>query len=185
MHNKDDKANTVTNEVRPDTQAEGAWYVVATRPRQELVARDHLTRQGYRVLLPEISLKKRRQSRWVPVVEPLFPGYLFVQLAFGQDDAAPIRSTRGCRDLVRFGEHHPPVPAIVLEALMGQTDSVTEGGPLFTAGEAVRIEDGPFAGLTAVFDMPKGDDRAQVLLEMLGKVQQVVVDSDHLAKHVE
>ena len=175
----------MTNEVRSDTQAEGAWYVVATRPRQESIARDHLARQGYRVLLPEISLKKRRQSRWVPVVEPLFPGYLFVQLAFGQDDAAPIRSTRGCRDLVRFGEHHAPVAAIVLEALMGQADSVTEEGPLFEAGETVRIEGGPFAGLKAVFDMPKGDDRAQVLLEMLGKVQQVVVDSNQLAKHGE
>ena len=167
------------------TQAESAWYVVATRPRQEAVARDHLTRQGYSVLLPEISLKRRRQSRWVPVVEPLFPGYLFVQLVFGQDDAAPIRSSRGCRDLVRFGEHHPPVPAMVLEALMSQADSVTEGGPLFKAGETVRIGGGPFAGLTAAFDMAKGDDRAQVLLEMLGKLQKVVVDSDQLAKHGE
>jgi len=106
VHSKGDKANTVTNELRADTQAGGAWYVVATRPRQESVARDHLTRQGYSVLLPEISLKKRRQSRWVVVIEPLFPGYLFVQLAFGQDDTAPIRSTRGCRDLVRFGKHN-------------------------------------------------------------------------------
>ena len=185
MHSKDDKVNTVTNEVRPNTQAESAWYVVATRPRQESVARDHLTRQGYSVLLPEISFKKRRQGRWVPVVEPLFPGYLFVQLVFGQDDAAPIRSSRGCRDLVRFGEHHPPVPAMVLEALMSQADSVTEGGPLFKAGETVRIGGGPFAGLTAAFDMAKGDDRAQVLLEMLGKLQKVVVDSDQLAKHGE
>ena len=115
----------------------------------------------------------------------MFPGYLFVQIVFGQDDAAPIRSTRGCRDLVRFGEHHPTLPAMFLEALLGQAASVTEGGPLFTAGETVRIAGGPFAGLTAVFDMPKGDDRAQVLLEMLGKVQQVTVDSDQLAKHSE
>ena len=172
-------------EARPDEQAEGAWYVVATRPRQEAAARDHLARQGYRVLLPEISIKRRRQSRWVAVLEPLFPGYLFVQIAFGRDATAPIRSTRGCRDLVRFGEHHPPIPATVLEAFMGQAVSVTEGGPLFTVGETVRIEDGPFVGLMAVFDMPKGDDRAQVLLEMLGKLQQVVVDSDQLAKNVE
>ena len=173
----------MTNEVRADSQAEGAWYVVATRPRQESIARDHLTRQGYRVLLPEISLKKRRQNRWVPLVEPLFPGYLYVQLAFGQDDAAPIRSTGGCRYLVYFGEHHPTVPAMVLQALAGQAASVTGGGPLFTAGETVRMESGPFAGLTAVFDMPKGDDRAQVLIEMLGKVLRVEVDSDHLAKN--
>ena len=175
----------MNKEVRSDTQAEGAWYVVATRPKQESVARDHLTRQGYRVLLPEVSLKKRRQSRWVASVEPLFPGYLFVKVAFGQDDTAPIRSTRGCRDLVRFGEHHPPVPALVLNALLDQAASVIEGDPRFTAGEAVLVESGPFAGLTAVFDMANGDDRAQVLIEMLGKVQRVVLDSDQLVKHSE
>lgn len=136
------------------------------------------------MLLPQISLKKRRQSRWVAAVEPLFPGYLFVQIAFSQRDTAPIRSTHGCRDLVRFGEHHPPVPAMVLEALMGKAASVTEVDPLFTAGETVRVENVPFTGLTAVFDMSKGDDRAQVLVEMLGKVQQVVVDADQLSKDV-
>lgn len=173
----------MTNELWSDTQAEVAWYVVATRPKQESIARDHLVRQGYRVLLPEISLKKRRQRRWVAVTEPLFPGYLFVKIAFGEDDTAPIRSTRGCRYLVRFGEHRPPVPAEVLKALMGQAASLTEGGPLFTASETVRLENGPFAGLTAVFDMPKGDDRAQVLIDMLGKAQQVEVDTDQLTKN--
>ena len=171
----------MTDEMRSDTESKGAWYVVATRPKQESIARDHLTHQGYRVLLPEISLKKRRQNRWVAVVEPLFPGYLFVQITFGQDDPAPIHSTRGCRNLVRFGEHHPPVPAAVLEVLMRQANSVTEGGPLFVAGERVRVDSGPFAGVTAVFDMPKGDDRAQVLIQMLGKVQQLVVGVDQLA----
>lgn len=173
----------MTDEMRQNAQANSAWYVVATRPNQESIARDHLTRQGYRVLMPEIRMKKRRQSRWVAVVEPLFPGYLFLQIAFGQDNTAPIRSTRGCRDLVRFGEHHPPIPEEVLEALMGQAASVTEGGPLFAIGETVRLESGPFAGLTAVFDMPKGNDRAQVLIEMLGSVQQVLVDADQLAKN--
>ena len=81
----------MTNEVRSNTQAEGAWYLVATRPKQESIARDHLARQGYRVLLPEISLKKRRQNRWVAVVEPLFPGYLFVQITLGQDDTVQLR----------------------------------------------------------------------------------------------
>lgn len=163
-------------------EEQSPWYVVATRPRQESIARGHLQNQGYRVLLPQISLKKRRQTRWVPVVEPLFPGYLFVQIAFGEDDAAPIRSTVGCRGLVRFGEHYPPIPAAVLEALTSQAASVSEGGSLFISGETVRLESGPFAGLTAVFDMPKGDDRAQVLIQMLGKMQQVVVDYDQLSK---
>ena len=163
-------------------ERESPWYVVATKPRQESIARDHLQRQGYRLLLPEIRLKKRRQNRWAEAVEPLFPGYLFVQLTFGRDDPAPIRSTRGCRDLVRFGEHHPPIPASVLEELTSQAAFVSEGGPLFIAGDSVRLEGGAFSGLTAVFDMPKGDDRAQVLIQMLGKEQQVIVHSDQLIR---
>ncbi len=182
MCSEDDKANTVTSEVRPDTQAEGAWYVVATRPRQESIARVHLARQGYQVLLPEISLKKRRQNRWVGVVEPLFPGYLFVNITFGQDDTAPIRSTRGCRGLVRFDEHYPSVPTAVFEGLKGQAASVLESAPLFTAGETVRIEDGPFAGLMAVFDMHEGDERARVFIQMLGKARHLLIDLDQLSR---
>ena len=47
----------------------------------------------------------------------------------------------------------------------------------------MRIVNGPFAGLTAVFDLPKDDGRAQALIEMLDKVEQVVVDSAHLAQY--
>lgn len=173
----------MTNEKRLETDAQSDWYVVATRPKQESIARDNLTSQGYKVLFPKISLKKRRHSRWEVVIEPLFPGYLFLQIAFGHDDLAPIRSTRGCRDLVRFGEYHPPVPAAVLKALIGQAASVTEAGPLFSEGETVRLESGPFKGLAAVFGMSKGDERAQVLINMLGKVQQVVVYTDQIAKN--
>ena len=172
----------MTDEMHLEDKPQRQWYVVATRPKQESIARDHLTRQGYRVLLPEIRLKKRRQNRWVAVVEPLFPGYLFVQITFGKDDSTLIRSTRGCRDLVRFGEYPPPVPASVLEELTNQAASVRDGESLFVTGDHVRLDSGAFAGVTAVFDMARGDDRAQVLIEMLGKVQKVTIDSDQLLK---
>ena len=84
------------------------WYVVATRPRMELTARNNLERQGYTVWLPELTLKKRRKGKWTSVVEPMFPGYVFTQLVFGEEDPAPIRSTLGCRGLVRFGVEYPP-----------------------------------------------------------------------------
>ena len=56
------------DEMHLENEPQRQWYVVATRPKQESIARDHLTRQGYQVLLPEIRLKKRRQNRWVAVV---------------------------------------------------------------------------------------------------------------------
>ena len=51
-----------------------AWYVVATKSRDEGIAKVNLERQGYLVFLPTISLKKRRRGHWTPVTEPLFPG---------------------------------------------------------------------------------------------------------------
>ena len=76
--------------------SEPLWYLIATKPRQEAVALLNLERQGYRVQLPKVELRKRRRGKWQEVIEPLFPGYLFVALATGVDDTAPIRSTVGC-----------------------------------------------------------------------------------------
>ena len=159
-----------------------SWFVVAAKPRQEAVALQNLERQGYEAFLPQIKLRKRRRGRWQEVLEPLFPGYLFVALAAGVDDAAPIRSTVGCVGLVRFGQRQVPLPDEFVMPLMSLGVNVSVAQELFTKGEQVRLERGPFAGLLAVFDLPKGDDRAQVLLEVLGKARPLTVPVDDLSR---
>ena len=158
------------------------WYAVATKARDEAIAKANLERQDYQVFLPTISLKKRRRGRWVPVTEPLFPGYLFVSLVLGADDPAPIRSTVGCIGLVRFGQNHTPVPSSFIAALQGASDGALDTPLPFSQGDKVRLIAGPFAGIEAVFDMPRGEDRAQVLLELLGKVQRLTVNQDDLSQ---
>ena len=159
-----------------------AWYVVATKSRNEGVAKLNLERQGYCSFLPTINLKKRRRGQWTLVKEPLFPGYLFVSLALGTDDPAPIRSTAGCVGLVRFGHTYTPVPAELVAGL--EATAATDDPALapFQSGDAVRLMSGPFAGLQAVYDMAKGEDRARVLLEVLGGVQRLTVEMDILDK---
>ena len=80
-----------------------SWLLVATKPRSEFVARQHLERQGFEVCLPQITLRKRRQGTWQQVTEPMFPGYVFVGLEMDSQSIAPIRSTRGCSHVVKFG----------------------------------------------------------------------------------
>ena len=162
--------------------SEPLWYLIATKPRQEAVALLNLERQGYRVILPKLELRKRRRGRWKEVVEPLFPGYLFVALAAGVDDTAPIRSTVGCVGLVRFGGRQVPVPNEFIAPFLTVGASVAVEQELFKSGEQVRLESGPFAGLLAVFDLPKGKDRAQVLLELLGKARPLTVSVDDLSR---
>lgn len=157
------------------------WYAVATKARNEALAKVNLERQGYCVFLPTISLKKRLRGRWTNVVEPLFPGYLFVALVLGADDPAPIRSTLGAIGLVRFGQNHTPVPSIFIAALQVSPGGAVEAPLPFNQGDKVRLISGPFAGIEAVFDMPRGEDRAYVLLKLLGKAQRLTVNQDDLS----
>lgn len=103
--------------------SQGQWFVVATKPRQEYVAGVNLKRQGYRAILPLIEVSKRRRGKWVEAAEPLFSGYLFVRLKLGKDNVAPIRSTLGCRDLVRTGSGLVPVPDPVMKTLLSLNSS--------------------------------------------------------------
>ena len=164
----------------PEQCAQERWYVVTSKPRQEPLARENLERQGYRAYLPQLTVNKRRRGVWGSVTEPLFPGYLFICLTLGQDDPAPIRSTVGCRGLVRLGKVLAPVPEPVMAALLNLGDEPRQLAAAFKPGDAVSLEDGPFAGLEAVFEMSRGVDRARVLIEMLGRQQRIEVDVNHL-----
>ena len=175
--------NTEPTKTEPPLHpVQAAWYVVATKSRMEGVAKLNLERQGYSLFLPRVSLKKRRQGQWTLVTEPLFPGYLFVWLTLGTDDPAPIRSTAGCVGLVRFGVAYTPVPPELIAGLeaAGTTDDPAPAP--FLSGDAVRLISGPFTGVEAVYDMAKGEERAQVLLEVLGRVQRMTVEMDTLDK---
>ena len=120
-------------------------------------------RQGYSTFLPMLRLRKRQRGKWQEVTEPTFPGYVFVGLEPGRDDMAPIRSTQGCRDLVRFGQQ----PAVVHEDIINafRLSNSAQGLPgegfqnPFTLGDVVMIEESPFQGLSAIYYMNKGADR--------------------------
>lgn len=152
-----------------------SWLLVASKPRSEFVARLHLERQGFEVCLPQITLRKRKQGKWQQVTEPMFPGYVFVGVVLGEHDIAPIRSTRGCLQVVRFGSQLVPLPDDVMRRLLSYDTAPRQHSPTFSEGQAVRIESGPFAGLEAVFDKWKGADRVYVLVTILGKARSVVV----------
>ena len=135
--------------------ARAKWYVVATKTREEETARVNLERQGYIVFLPKLSLKKRRKGHWRVVTESLFPGYLFVALKLGEDDPAPIRSTVGCIGLVRFAHAYTPVPGELIESLQAAALEADDVKAPFEPGDKVHFVSGPFAGIEAVFDMPR------------------------------
>ena len=160
------------------------WSVVFTKPRQEAVARDNLQRQSFRTYLPMLRQAKRRRGRWQEVVEPLFPRYLFLELDFGVQNLAPIRSTLGVVHLVQFGLRPAIAPPGFVEALMAAEDQAAAchlaDNELFRQGDRVMIAGGPFAGCQAIFDESTGEGRVAVLLEWLGRINRVQIDRNQL-----
>ena len=162
-----------------------AWYVIHTKPRQEQRALANLEQQGYQCYLPMITLEKLTRGRLNLVEEPLFPRYLFICLDNGRQGQnwAPIRSTIGVSGLVTFGSTPAKIDAELIALLHHQQEGLNETPErLFHQGEVLRVADGPFAGLEAVYQMPSGDNRAMVLIELMGKSAQMQIAPASLRK---
>jgi transcriptional antiterminator RfaH len=155
------------------------WYAVQTKPRQEAIAELHLQRQHFETYLPKVLLRKRRRAKWTKVVEPLFPRYLFIRVDPDESTLAPVRSTQGVAGLVRFGHSLKPVPDSVIDYLRQTENPDThhhhaEDWP-HRSGDAVQVLEGPFKGLTGVFQAATSEDRALLLIHLLGRQNTVDV----------
>lgn len=142
------------------------WYVVQTKPRQEFRAEEHLLNQGLRCVLPTLRAEKIHRGRRVLITEPLFARYLFVELDGETRNWGAIRSTRGVSRLVTFGGVPGKLPPGWIDLFQCDTPPIKS---LFEAGQRVVVTQGAFCGLEGIYQMPDGESRAIVLLELLSR----------------
>jgi len=155
--------------------AESDWLVVMTKPQMEIQAEVHLKRQGFLVYLPKWIDLKRRSTGWQKVESAMFPRYLFVKAAYLQQSIAPIRSTRGVSQLVRFGNQPARASAVLIKEIrLIESERRACGDSLkpFKSGDEVIVIDGPFKGISAKV-LSSDQQRVILLLEVLGKNQQL------------
>ncbi|WP_164880839.1 transcription termination/antitermination protein NusG [Aestuariirhabdus litorea] len=149
--------------------AENEWFVVRTRSREESRAEQQLLNQGYRVYLPWLP---RPPSASRPGRQPLFPGYLFVAVEEGDRSYASVRSTRGVLGFVRLTGKPARVSNTLIQQLQAQEQALAEE-PRWQPQQPVRITQGPFADLEAIYLCDRGEDRCLLLLSLLGGQQQM------------
>ena len=155
-----------------------AWYLVQSKPRNEMRALENLVRQGYETYLPLMEVERLQRGKLLKKMEPLFPRYLFLHLEEGNDNWGPIRSTLGVAGLVRFGQAYALVSDEVMDAVRERTQDVKKS--LFESGDNVRVVSGPLLGLEGVFEIADGEQRSFVLLEFMQKQQRVSVSTADL-----
>jgi transcriptional antiterminator RfaH len=166
-----------------DLPPELPWYVVHTKVRQEHIASENLARQGFSVYLPHIKVLKRIRGRQQARLDPLFPRYIFFQPRSVAHSIAPVRSTLGVMNIVRFGQE----PAVMRsEVLVGirdfearQNEASDEDISPFQPGERVRIADGPLTGLEGLIS-DVSQQRIVVLMHLLGQDTRVSLSRHQL-----
>lgn len=159
-----------------------AWYVVYTKPLDELMAASLLEeRLQLEVYLPEVLQRYRQRMQ----LRPLFPRYLFVQTDLGQVEMSRINATPGVIQLVMFGDQPLPLKPGVIESIRAEVVEINQEGGLlpttYRAGARVRLTEGPLRGLEAVFLRHlRASERAVVLLRFLGQENEIEVDLGEL-----
>src|SRR5205823_1883871 len=96
-----------------------------------------------------------------------------------------INSTPGILRLLQLGGEPRPIPAAVVEAIRERVEILNAEGGFsrykFHPGDPVSLRSGPLRGLQAVFIGPMpAKARVKVLLEFLGRPNEVQVDIDVL-----
>ncbi|WP_231702187.1 transcription/translation regulatory transformer protein RfaH [Halopseudomonas litoralis] len=155
------------------------WYLIQCKPRQEARAEENLRNQHFPCYCPFHTIEKIQHGRRVVTKQPLFPGYLFINLCKLTDNWHSIRSTRGVLRMVTFAGEPLAVADEIIENLRTRLAS-TDSKPLFEEGGKVTVTEGPFKDLDAVFCKTDGNERAIILLTMLHREHQVRVPLSQL-----
>lgn len=161
--------------------SESEWYLVQCKPRQDERAELNLVNQSLLCFRPLHKVERIRHGKRVLLDEPLFPGYLFVSLRKDNPCWATIRSTRGVNRLVSFAGQPARVDDSIIQSIHQRLQPQVK--PAFQAGQRVRITEGPFRELEAIFLRADGSERAILLLSLLQRQHQLRLPWQAIAKH--
>ncbi|MEZ5403955.1 MAG: UpxY family transcription antiterminator [Bryobacteraceae bacterium] len=124
------------------------WFALRVRSRHEKMAGSLLESRGYEPFVPLYRSRRKWSDRIQAVDLPLFPGYVFCR--FNPATKGAVLATPGVVDIVGFGRGCAEVDEEEIDALRKVCDNELECEPCEDhplAGETVRIDDGPLAGL--------------------------------------
>ena len=157
------------------------WYLLQTKPNANAMACEHLKRQGFEVFLPLIIKTTKKNSKFLDIKTPLFPGYLFVGASLDPVPWKSVNGTRGVSRAVTLDGVYRPVSTHIIEGLQSRCD---DGGILqrlndIAQGDRVKIERGPFAEFICSVEDIQNDRRAWVLIDLLqhGARSEISLDS--------
>ncbi len=169
------------------------WYVVHAYSGHELKIisklRDRLESMGikdkiFEVLVPtqeKIQVKKGQKKT---IKEKIFPGYLLIKMIVDDQSWFAVRTTPGVTAFIGVGKKPTPISEKEVEAIKKFISmEAPKYKSTFSLGEAVKINEGPFAdflGTVDKIDEEKG--KIYVLVSIFGRETPVKLDFTQVDK---
>ncbi len=136
-----------------------------------------MSRRAIEYFIPTYDAVRRWKDRRKRLSLPLFPGYVFVRIAY--DQRRSVLVIPGVVHLVSFGDRPAPIGDDEIENLRTiLTHRVAaEPHPYLAVGRRVRIVRGALTGLEGVLVRKKGRVRLLISIELLRQSATIEVDA--------
>ena len=157
--------------------AGASWYAVQTMPRHEKKVSVELATKEIHCFLPTMSCTRQWSDRKKVVVEPLFVGYVFVQIAAESATRISLLRTKGVVGLVGTRGVPAPIPDTEIAAIRTVLESRApyRAHEYLSAGQKVRIQGGALDGLEGILQEVKGDQSLVVSVELINRSLAVTI----------
>ncbi len=187
-----DKPNNLTAK-KPNDQKGAHWYVVHTYSGHESkvsttlkqrIESQKLQDKIFDILVPTQEKIEIKEGKKANVKEKIFPGYILIKMVLDDNTWLAVRTTPGITSFV--GNANKPTPLAEEEVQSIRKFMEMEAPKFkttFSAGEAVKIVDGPFSeflGSISEIDEEKG--KLKVMVSIFGRETPVELDFLQVAK---
>lgn len=159
-----------------------SWYAIRTRSRHEKLVREQLlTRPGVEVFLPLWARWSHWKDRTKRVEFPLFPGYCFARLEYG--DRLLVLKAVGVVDLLGMNGHPEPIPETEIAAVQRLVESSLpyDPHPYLTEGAEVEVVRGPMSGVRGRLVRKERCARLLISVHLIRQSAAVEIDAADVA----
>ena len=173
--------NIVPVQVRPRVPSfnnmDKKWFIALYKSNEVKRVENNLLNQKFDFYLPKITTKKINAD---PVVEALFPGYIFINASL--ENYSALKYTKGIKNIIKFGNNIAYICNEEIEAMQmaEEKSNIHPVDSQIKIGQDVMIAKGSLAGsIVKVCSLPS-NERVRVLLSFLGSIRRVTIQEKDL-----
>ena len=160
------------------------WFLIYCKPKQDIRAEQNLIRQGFDVFRPTVNIitPKAGLASYI-TCESLFPRYVFLRVDPELKSIAPVLSTYGVANFVKFGNQYATAPESLIEEIKTNVGKhIIEDNSHIRTGDPIFVDGHGFDRVKAIYCNACGHKRAMILMNILGNDVKLMVPTECIQK---